>query len=203
MWVNRFLDKEGLLTCFQNLDVNLSKGYYNYSIIFYLTDGHERGITLLMSKSELTFSTLMFAFALVSMNLIPYSSASWRPEKRQNQCKYSSKISKSNKCSQRAIVEYFLYIFLQLLYINHYRVKVVTFSPLSLETCRLSLTSHLFPRTILSTSAEACCGPKFVNMNTGNSERSWFSILYLFAKDKLWKYTKSVTITTDKANNPT
>lgn len=45
-------------------------------------------------------------------------------------------------------------------------VKFITFSPLSLDTCRLSLTSHLFPRTILSTSAEACCGRKFGIMNT-------------------------------------
>lgn len=32
----------------------------------------------------------------------------------------------------------------------------LTFSPLSLETCRLSLISHLLPSTIFSTSAEAC-----------------------------------------------
>lgn len=32
-----------------------------------------------------------------------------------------------------------------------------TFSPLSLETCRLSLMSHLLPRIIFSTSADACC----------------------------------------------
>lgn len=31
-----------------------------------------------------------------------------------------------------------------------------TFSPLSLETCRLSLMSHLLPRIIFSTSADAC-----------------------------------------------
>lgn len=32
----------------------------------------------------------------------------------------------------------------------------LTFSPLSLDTCRLSLMSHLLPRTIFSTSDDAC-----------------------------------------------
>lgn len=45
-------------------------------------------------------------------------------------------------------------------------IRFITFSPLSLDTCRLSLTSHLFPRTILSTSAEACCGRKVGKVNT-------------------------------------
>lgn len=34
--------------------------------------------------------------------------------------------------------------------------KLLTFSPLSLDTCRLSLMSHLLPRTIFSTSDDAC-----------------------------------------------
>lgn len=33
---------------------------------------------------------------------------------------------------------------------------LLTFSPLSLDTCLFSLMSHLFPKIIFSTSADAC-----------------------------------------------
>lgn len=81
----------------------------------------------------------MFAFALVSMNLIPYSNASWQQEnKEENQHRYSDVMINMNKC------------------VPSENLIHPTFSPLSLDTCRLSLTSHLFPRTIRSTSADAC-----------------------------------------------
>ena len=36
------------------------------------------------------------------------------------------------------------------------RLQRLTFSPLSLDTCLLSVMSHLLPRIIFSTSDEAC-----------------------------------------------
>lgn len=41
----------------------------------------------------------------------------------------------------------------------------LTFSPLSLETCLFSLMSHLLPKIIFSTSADACWEEN-TNMNT-------------------------------------
>lgn len=43
---------------------------------------------------------------------------------------------------------------------SKFNLEYLTFSPLSLETCRLSLMSHLLPSTIFSTSAEACWAHK-------------------------------------------
>lgn len=37
------------------------------------------------------------------------------------------------------------------------RLSGLTFSPLSLDTCLLSVMSHLLPKIIFSTSDEACC----------------------------------------------
>ena len=40
--------------------------------------------------------------------------------------------------------------------ISNDRLQRLTFSPLSLDTCLLSVMSHLLPRIIFSTSDEAC-----------------------------------------------
>lgn len=137
----------------------------------------------------------MLAFALVSMNLIPYSSASWQQETKS----VSVLLHDDPK-----IINRFLCYFYQVEFI----VKYFTFSPLSLDTCRLSLTSHLFPRTILSTSAEACCGRKFGIVNTQeiNQHKVFSDLLedkYENKSTKKWTHNKWTTMFLQAKNQQT
>lgn len=58
------------------------------------------------------------------------------------------------------VQQYVTLLFIIIMKQSKFNLERLTFSPLSLETCRLSLMSHLLPSTIFSTSAEACWAHK-------------------------------------------
>lgn len=118
-------------------------------------------IIYMQEDQQLTLSTLMLAFALVSMNFIPNSKASYRKIRgiyikvilpnvltsryqasaERRTCRAAAG-PQDRSCEKLCIISP--------------SSKLLTFSPLSLDTCRLSLMSHLLPRTIFSTSDDAC-----------------------------------------------
>ena len=101
----------------------------------------------------------MLAFALVSMNLMPYSTASCRQQ-------IFNEIGKSwlDRANAKST--------------DHQKL---TCSPLVFETCRLSSISHLLPKTIFSTSDDACCKSTTHSFNSAERYEHSYSDLHFIS----------------------